>query len=1032
MPHSWFVRLDQTVSSYSILVGLIVAALVIAFLYKIGLLERGFSLFSRVNRWALRNGFQVWEQWLSWANWAVYFLIATALLTVGGIIAAVWPWGAMCCAVVVLSMGVVACLAYMFIDVERYEVERGRKALHNPTKGQELATNVAQYGHVVGIPLLAVAAAGLIGGFALLNLGLYESIGQRWYLVEVGGQPVFIDFLAYAVINLLSLVDVLDLADSRQLLHASFVRKGAWEAAVLLAAFRSFFTLILLQQVFASVRQGRLLAETITDFWSPHEPIHDRARNTLPQFGAAAIDPLLISLGEMTALTKEQRDQLPLILAAIGPSTAPTLVQHLRDPREHVRAVAAAALGHLGTREATPELTILVEDPNDLVRLSAVEALGLIVAGGSRAERTRLMRMPRRERIRWRLFRTRRLAVMEGDPTTLAVAALQRALGDAMATVRCQAAVSLGQAGSAGTSAAEALAKLFHDPDDTVRCRAAEAFGQVGGMADSLSAVLDDPTADVRAAAARGLKSLGRAAAGAVPKLVDLLQDRDQAVRAAATEALAAAGVLNGDSTNKLAAGLTSPDTVIRAQTAEALGTVEASVEHSVPPLVEALQDGNDVVRAKAAEALGKIGETAAEVALPSLVRALRDPDSWVSALAAEALGEMGGVGEGAVPALIHTLSHVNPQVRANSAAALGKLGPAAAQARVAVERATADEDGGVRAAAVQALGGFGPPTPITLGLVRAGLGDPDPLVRAGAVGTVGMWELPVDEMVADLIPLLRDPNDEVKVQVAEVLPRCVGAVGSVVEKLAQALAEDDSPLVQMGVALALAKIGPPAAVAGPTLLRVARTGEAGVREQAMRALVMIQPHEANEGLAAGLTDPVAEVRVVASAGWIKAASVPPEVIPALIDALRDPEAQVRANVAFALSRLDALPSEAIPALRECAADPNDGLRLNASVALQLAPPGEVADLMSHLLDDPNVRIRLVAARAILEQTPDDPRAAAVVLAVTDDLSPRVRQATEELIALFHLSANKESVGTDKIDNLPSAMIMSNPSAATS
>jgi len=126
-------------------------------------------------------------------------------------------------------------------------------------------------------------------------------------------------------------------------------------------------------------------------------------------------------------------------------------------------------------------------------------------------------------------------------------------------------------------------------------------------------------------------------------------------------------------------------------------------------------------------------------------------------------------------------------------------------------------------------------------------------------------------------------------------------------------------------------------------------------------------------------------------------------VVPDLIQALQDPETQVRANVAFALGRLDTLPPEAVPALLECAAHPNDGLRLNASVALQLAPPSLVMDLMSHLLDDLNVRIRLVAARAILAQSPQDPRAMAVVFAASDDPSPRVRQATDELAKLFPL-----------------------------
>ena len=157
-----------------------------------------------------------------------------------------------------------------------------------------------------------------------------------------------------------------------------------------------------------------------------------------------------------------------------------------------------------------------------------------------------------------------------------------------------------------------------------------------------------------------------------------------------------------------------------------------------------------------------------------------------------------------------------------------------------------------------------------------------------------------------------------------------------------------------------------------------------------MRALVMIQPPEGVEAFEAGLTDPTAEVRVIASAGWMKAAAVPATAGPALVEALRDPEAQVRANAAHALARLDELPSEAVPALRECASDPNDGIRLNAALALRLAPPAAVADLMDHLLDDPSVRVRLVAAGAVLGADSANARAAAVVLAAADDPSPRV------------------------------------------
>ena len=172
-------------------------------------------------------------------------------------------------------------------------------------------------------------------------------------------------------------------------LGAAFVRQAAWPASTLLAGFKPFFTLVLLQQIFASLRQGKLLAETIADFWSPHEPIHERARNALPSYGALAIGPLLVSLRSVPSLTKEQRDQLPLILATIGPSIIPALVRHLHDPHEHVRAIVAAALGQLHALETVPLLAALGQDPSDVVRQSVVEALGILGSPGPGPARKR-------------------------------------------------------------------------------------------------------------------------------------------------------------------------------------------------------------------------------------------------------------------------------------------------------------------------------------------------------------------------------------------------------------------------------------------------------------------------------------------------------------------------------------------------------------------------------------------------------------------------------------------------------------------
>ena len=994
-------ELDQLHSSYLILIAVVGLGLIVGVLSYIGLLGWLLKVLGTVVRGAVSGGFLLWERLFSWAAWPVFLIIELTLIAVGCAAGEALSIVTVLCGLVPLFMGVTACLAYMFIDLERYEVERGYKAVHNPMKGQVLARYLVRYGHQVDVPLLAAAAVGVIGGFALLNLGLVRGIGKDWFHVE-HGHAAYPDFLAYALINLYSIVDLLDVANSQHVLQVAHVKSAKWPASTLALAFRTFFTLVLLQQIFASVRKGNLLAEMIADFWSPHEPIHNRASTALPQYGAIAIGPLLVSLRSASTLTKEQRDQLPLILAMIGPSSIPALARHVNDPHEHVRAVVVAALGRLRAIDTVPRLVALGEDPSEVVRLSLVVALGVIAgATGPPIHKSRRHR-PHRRRLGWWWRRKRVAPGLPPDPIVLAVGTLQTALADASPAVRTQAALALGRIGPRAAIAAPDLIARLKDTDETVRCQAAEALGCVGTAAEttinSLVELLQDASAAVKVSAARALGSMKKAASPAVPALVPLLQDREEAVRTAAAEAIAQAGPLNEQATGALVEGLASSDTVVQAQTAEALGAIGTAARHAAPALVEALGNGSDRVRAKAAEALGKIGESAAKVAVPSLVRALHGEDNWLSALAAEALGEMGESADEAVPALIRSLRHDNPLVRGNAAEALGKMGTAAAPARTALENAAKDDDGRVRSQALRALGMVGRPTPAVKRAVMNGLQDADPLVRAAAVEAVGQWGEATEATRTALMPLLEDANDQVKVQVIQVLPKLAGATPTVIDALCQRLLDDDSTWVQINAALALGKLGAAAAAAGEALLRVAQTGEESVREQVMRALAMIQPPEITKAFAAGLKDASADIRKIASGGWMKAAAIPEEVIPALVEALRDPETQVRANAAHALGRLDTLPPEAIHPLIACTADVSDGLRMNAAVALQRAPTGAAGKAMRKLIEDPNARIRLIAAGVLLTLDPNDLTASAVLVEALGHVAPRVRTAALALI----------------------------------
>ena len=177
-PADWLIDTDQVRSSTLILLTLAALGLLVGALLWLGVIDWVLGVAGVLIRGGIRAGFRAWERLLAWASWPLFLAVQLGLLAAGAAAAGFLPVLAVACALASLGMGLAACLAYMFIDVERYEVARGYKALHDPLKGQRLATDLARYGDRVEVPLLAAAAVGMIGGFALLNFGLFRLLGR--------------------------------------------------------------------------------------------------------------------------------------------------------------------------------------------------------------------------------------------------------------------------------------------------------------------------------------------------------------------------------------------------------------------------------------------------------------------------------------------------------------------------------------------------------------------------------------------------------------------------------------------------------------------------------------------------------------------------------------------------------------------------------------------------------------------------------------------------------------------------------------
>lgn len=976
-------------ASTLILIVFIVLAVFTALLIRMGWVG---WLVRHLGQWigaSIVGGFRLWRRVFGWASWPLMLGINLTLLVVGEALHTLAPWVHIVAGGINVFAGVLTCLAYMFIDMERYEVGRGYKVIHNPSKGQELAEDFVCYGAWFSLPMLGVAAIGTIIGFAQLNYGLFETVGMGWYAIANGisSSTTFADFLAYAVIQLLRIVDVLDAINS-QLVRLMYVRQSAWPAKLLVLVFQSFFTLLLLQQIFASLRLGKLRSETIADFWSPYAPIHDRARHALPQHGIGVIPLLFESLRRLPSITKEQYTQLPLVIASIGPpAIAPTL-RYVNDTDEEIRLVAARVLGQVRAASALRELVKLRDDSSERVRMSVVEALDRI--GRSEMSNESPARLAATRRGRWLFARApskvKDATAAEPDYSLeLVLDTLRRGLTDASAAVRIQAAQALGSIGTRAASALPALIQLLQDSDETVRCKSAEALGKIGNhderVSNALMGLLTEPNPALQIAAAQALGTFKQNSSKAVTLLIPLLRHQEPALRQTAAESIRDIGMLDDEALQLLEAGLRDEDSSARVSLAEAIGIIGTAAQELTPSLIDALQDENDRVRALAAQALGKIGANAADLVVPALVRSLQDADARVAALAALALAELGDLAEEAVPSLIDALQHVNPQVRANAAQALGNMGESAASAHIALMGASQDAEGVVRSQAIVALGASQQRGAETDQALLAALEDVDPQVRAAAIEVLNHHAEPHPQLAAVLPRLFEDPNDQVKYQAIRVLPSVVGAQPWVIEVLCRRLLEDDNAWIREVAALALGRLGPNAIEAGPQLLRAAQTAEVLVRAQALRSLALIQPPEALEAFAQALNDGEPKVRRAASGGWLRLDETPEESLPMLIDALRDPDAKVRMNVVRILARYEHLPEGAVPLLLQCAADPWAILRFSTVAALIKIPTSATVEALEQLLEDPVPRVRQAAATALLTIQPD--HAKAVIIATT-------------------------------------------------
>jgi HEAT repeat protein len=301
------------------------------------------------------------------------------------------------------------------------------------------------------------------------------------------------------------------------------------------------------------------------------------------------------------------RSDASTLLVKMRTDAVPSLVALIKSHEDPARKMGVATLARMGAQDA---LVGLLREKDPAVRAAAAHGLGIM-----------------RNRARG------------------AVPVLVEALDDSDAAVRKEAVWAIGEIGPAAEDAIPALRARIKASEDRTREAAIAVLARVGAWEDLAELLLDrDPA--VRAAAARGLGTMGRRARDAVPALVEVLKDSDAAVTQEALRALGQIGPAAKDATPALLAWIRAHQDPTRQGAVAALVRIGAR-----DALVELLHEKDRSVRASAARGLGRM-RSKAQAAVPALIEALGDPSAAVSKEAVRALGDIGPSAKAAIPAL--------------------------------------------------------------------------------------------------------------------------------------------------------------------------------------------------------------------------------------------------------------------------------------------------------------------------------------------------------------------------------------------
>jgi HEAT repeat protein len=406
--------------------------------------------------------------------------------------------------------------------------------------------------------------------------------------------------------------------------------------------------------------RGRSASAWAAGLLSPDYTVRGEAQNAFKQLGESSVPQLCVLVRKRNPPWEKHIVRLNTILPFLNYQRVDAVACRLRG---------AEMLGLLGpvASHAIPDLIdALAFDPDEreperaLVQIGSksIQPLSRALTGSSDAK------------IRQRAARLLREF---GSLEDSAIAALTRATRDQVASVREEAALSLGAPARQRNEISKCLVPLASDPAENVRAAAFKALGQIAVPENEVLAALQrglaDRTVPVRLAAAKSLWALRRDARATVPVLTEILLGHER-----------------------------------RWEAAYALGEIGPEAAPAVPALIKALTM-EQVARPfrtppSSAFALGKIGPSA----IPALSELLTNRDSRVRTSALLAFSFMGKGGAEAVPRVLEKLHDRDVEVRHTAALTLPAIGAHHEPVVLGLADCLRDDDIYVRSAAAAVL----------------------------------------------------------------------------------------------------------------------------------------------------------------------------------------------------------------------------------------------------------------------------------------------------------------------------------------